>query len=178
MSVASHYINSGASIRLSFSKAVPESLTNRIADWLELSPSPTNLTVQPGWRSLLLRGAFQGGTSYTLKLRPGFESAEGFRLAGSNTFSLRMPRIAPRLYFPALSRDQLAGGNRSFPLLTVNVPRVRVRAKLLPTRRPPSTRCGVTAVTSASANERRENDDWERTLPAGGLQHGSRAHCL
>ena len=59
--VASHYINSGPLIRLSFSKPVPESLTNRIADWLEISPSPTNLTVQAGWRSLVLRGAFQGG---------------------------------------------------------------------------------------------------------------------
>ena len=42
-----------------------------------------------------------------------------------------MPQVPPRLYFPALSRDQLAGGNRSFPLLAVNVPQVRVRAKLL-----------------------------------------------
>ena len=81
--------------------------------------------MQTGWRSLTLRGAFQGETWYTLKLRPGFESSERFGLAGSNTFTLRMPRIAPRLYFPALSRDQLAGGNRSFPLLAVNVPQVR-----------------------------------------------------
>jgi uncharacterized protein YfaS (alpha-2-macroglobulin family) len=128
---AGNYINSGASIQFSFSKPVPESLTNNVADWLEVSPSPTNLTVQTGWRSLMLRGVFQGENWYTLKLRPGFESSERFGLAGSNTFTLRMPRIAPRLYFPALSRDQLAGGNRSFPLLAVNVPRLRVRAKLL-----------------------------------------------
>ena len=129
--VAGNYINSGASIQFSFSKPVPESLTNHIADWLDINPSPTNLTVDTWMRNLVLRGAFQGNTSYTLKWRPGFESTERFSLSGTNTFTLRMPRVAPRLYFPALSRDQLAGGNRTFPLLTVNVPHVRVRAKLL-----------------------------------------------
>ncbi|MCX6927836.1 MAG: MG2 domain-containing protein, partial [Verrucomicrobia bacterium] len=128
---ARNLIHSGASIRFSFSKQVPESLTNRISDWLEIIPSPTNLSVQTEWRSLVLRGALQSETAYALRLKPDFASAEGFTLAGTNTFNLRMPRIAPRLYFPALARDQLAGGNRSFPLLAVNVDQVRVRAKLL-----------------------------------------------
>ena len=71
-----------------------------------------------------------------------------------------MPRIAPRLYFPALSRDQLAGGNRSFPLLAVNVPRVRVRAKLLrPANRHPCA-AGLRQLLCQLRNERRENDDW------------------
>ena len=43
---AGNCINSGASIRLTFSKRVPESLTNRIADWLDVRPSPTNDSLQ------------------------------------------------------------------------------------------------------------------------------------
>ena len=76
-----------------------------------------------------------------------------------------MPRIAPRLYFPAFSRDQLAGGKRSFPLLAVNVPQVRVRAKLLD----PQT--AIHALRGYGSyfikwNERRENDSWnERYQP-------------
>ena len=77
---ARNYISSGARIRLSFSKPVPESLTNGVPDWLEITPSPTNLMVQTGWRSLTLRGEFKGETLYTLKLRPAFKSAEGFSL--------------------------------------------------------------------------------------------------
>src|SRR6266513_1961711 len=42
-----------------------------------------------------------------------------------------MPPVPPRLYFPAFSLDQLAGGHRFFPLMSVNVPKLRLRAKLL-----------------------------------------------
>jgi len=158
--IANHYVNSGPSIRLTFSKPVQESPTNGIADWMELIPCPTNLTVQAGWRSVVLRGDFKGETRYTLRLRPRFESAEAFKLSGSNTFTLKMPRIAPRLYFPAFSRDQLAGGKRAFPLLAVNVPQVRVRAKLLE----PQT--AIHALRGYGSyfikwNERREDDSWD-----------------
>jgi alpha-2-macroglobulin len=157
---AHHYVNSGSWIRLAFSKPVPESLTNRIAGWLELNPTPTNLAVQSGWRSLMLKGDFKGETWYTLKLLPGFESTEPFKLTGSNAFTLKMPRIAPRLYFPAFSRDQMAGGSRSFPLLAVNVPEVRVRAKLLD----PQT--AIHALRGYGSyfvrwDERRQSDSWD-----------------
>jgi alpha-2-macroglobulin len=128
---ACHYINSEASIQILFSKPVPESLTNRFRDLIELNPSPTNLSVWVSGRQLTLFGDFKGGTDCQLKLRPGFEAAEPFQLQGSNTFALVIPHVAPRLYFPALARDQLAGGNRRFPLLTINISRVRLRAKLM-----------------------------------------------
>jgi hypothetical protein len=129
--VAYQYINSGARIQLSFSKPVSTLMTNDVADWLEISPAATNLSVQSYDGEVTLHGDFKGDTWYTLKLRPGFASTEPFTLSGSNTFAVKMPRIAPRLYFPAFSGDQLAGGNCSFPLMGVNVPQVRVRAKLL-----------------------------------------------
>ncbi len=130
--IAAHnLIYAGPSIHLEFSKPVPASLTNGPEGWLELSPLPTNLTIQLGWRSVVLHGDFQSLTNYTLKLLPGFRAEEPFELSGSNTFDLQMPSVAPRLYFPAFSRDQLARGNRTFPLLAINVPDARVRAKLL-----------------------------------------------
>ncbi len=157
---AENHINSGASIRFSFSKSLPETLTNSIADWLEISPSPTELTAQADWLGLVLRGAFEGESCYTVKFRPGFASSESFALAGSNTFTLQVPRIAPRLYFPALARDQLAGGNRSFPLLAVNVPRVRLRAKLLAPQTAIHALRGYGSYF-ASSDERRESGDWD-----------------
>jgi len=155
-----NYIGSGARFQFLFSKPVPESLTNSVSDWLEITPSPAVLTVQPGWRSLTLLGELKGETWYTLKLKPSFKSSEGFALAGTNTFSLWMPQIAPRLYFSALSRDQLAGGNRSFPLLAVNVPQVRVRAKLLD---PQTAIHALRGYGSYIANydERRRSGEWD-----------------
>jgi uncharacterized protein YfaS (alpha-2-macroglobulin family) len=157
---ARNYMGSGARFQLLFSKPVPESLTNGVSDWLEMSPSPTYLMAQAGWRSLTLLGELKGDTLYTLKLKPPFKSSEGFALAGTNTFTLWMPRVPPRLYFSALSRDQLAGGNRSFPLLAVNVPQVRVRAKLLDHQTAIHALRGYGSYF-ATWDDRRQSGDWE-----------------
>lgn len=156
---AKNIIGSGGSIRLVFSKPIPESLTNNFGDWLKVSPRPTNLAVDVDGPALTLAGAFKGETIYTLKLRRDFRSTEPFTLKGSNTFKLKMPPVAPRLYFPAFSRDQLAGGNRSFPLLAVNVPAVRVRAKLLDPQTAVHALRGY-ASYFLSSRERRETGDW------------------
>ncbi len=157
---AHHYINSGASIQVEFSKAIPESLTNNFRDWLELSSAPTNLYVRVYNQRLTFLGDFQGGNSYTLKLRSGFAAVEPFTLQGSNTFELQMPHVPSRLYFPAFSRDQLAGGNRSFPLLSINVQHVRIRAKLMDSHTAIHALRGYGSYF-ASERERRENDDWD-----------------
>lgn len=125
------YLGSGSFVQIDFSKPIPESLTNTFRDLIKLNSAPTNLSARVESSRLILRGNFEGGVDYTLSLRPGFVAAEPFALQGENTFSFVMPHVAPRLYFPALCSDQLAGGNRSFPLVGVNVPRVRIRAKLM-----------------------------------------------
>ena len=162
---AVNYIYSGASIRLTLSKPVPESLTNRVADWLEITPSPSFLTVQSGFRSLTLCGEFRGETRYRLHLKPPFASSERFALTGSNTFAVLMPPVPPRLYFPALSRDQLAGGNRSFALLAVNVPQVHVRAKLLDPQTAIHALRGYGSYF-ATYDERRGSGDWDEPYRA------------
>jgi uncharacterized protein YfaS (alpha-2-macroglobulin family) len=129
--VAKNFLNSGTSIQLSFSKTVPDSLTNGISGWMKLNPEPTNITVDVRGSSVIVSGAFESSQWYNVELQRQLQSIDGFKLAGSNVFSLRMPAVAPRLYFPAFSQDQMAGGNRCFQLMAVNVPKVRIRAKLL-----------------------------------------------
>ena len=155
---AFNYLGSGPSVQVDFSKPIPETLTNDFRDWIELSSAPTNLRVQINDRRLTLRGDFQGGEAYTLKLQPGFPALEPFTLRGENSFTMQIPHVAPRLYFPAFSRDQLAGGNRSVPLLGVNVPRVRVRAKLMDAHTAIHALRGYGSYF-APAEERRESAD-------------------
>jgi len=157
---AHNYINAGSSIQVEFSKPIPESLTNDFRDLIELSSAPTNLHVRVYGRRLTFLGDFQGGTIYTLKLRSDFAAVEPFTLQGSNTFTLLMPHVASRLYFPAFSRDQLAGGNRSFPLLSINVARVKVRAKLMDAHTAIHALRGYESYF-ASQKDRRERDDWD-----------------
>ena len=159
--VAAHnYINAGASIQVEFSKSIPESLTNDFRDLIELSWAPTNLHVRVNNRRLTFLGDFQGGNTYNLKLQPGFVSDESFPLQGANTFTLPMPHVAPRLYFPAFSSDQLAGGNRSFPLLSVNVSHVRIRAKLMDAHTAIHALRGYGSYFASFA-DRRESGDWD-----------------
>jgi uncharacterized protein YfaS (alpha-2-macroglobulin family) len=136
-----NYINSGASIRLEFSKPLPATLTNNPREWLDIKPMgrtvgemptlPNGLDVAIWGRAVTLSGPFHGEATYVVKLKRAFQSTEEFPLSGSNEFSVYIPAVPPRLYFPTFSRDQLAAGNRTFPLLAVNVPKAQIRAKLL-----------------------------------------------
>ena len=127
----SHYVSSQPTLRVEFSKSVPEALVTNYPAALELSYVPPNLTVSVSGRALTLSGNFPSETNLTLAFRPGFTAVEPFALQGSNCFPFTVPHIAPRLYFPALSCDQLADGNRTFPLLSVNVARLRLRVKIM-----------------------------------------------
>jgi uncharacterized protein YfaS (alpha-2-macroglobulin family) len=125
-------INSGASVSIEFSKAIPDSLTNTFREWINIGPHVENLKVRiEEERLLTILGDFQGGSEYSITLKPGFQAVEPFTLQGSNKFTIEMPHVSPRLYFPALSRDQMASGKRTFPLLAINVADVRLRAKLM-----------------------------------------------
>jgi alpha-2-macroglobulin len=161
--VACNYLNAGPSIRVSFSKPIPESLTNTFRDWLDVKPAPANLAVEVLQQRLVVTGNFQGGADYTPRLRPGFKSAEPFTLEGSNTFMLSMPHVAPRIYFSALSRDQFASGNRTFPLLSINVARVRLRAKLMD---PQTAIHALRGFSSYFANQRGVTYDWDEPFHA------------
>ena len=157
--VAAHnFLNAGSSIEVEFSKPIPESLTNDFRDWIELSSAPTNFRVRVNNRRLTLLGDFQGGNSFTFRLRPGFQAVEPFTLQGANSFTVQLPNVPSRLYFPAFSRDQLAGGNRLFPLLSINVSHVRVRAKLMDTHTAIHALRGYGSYF-ASEHDRRANDD-------------------
>jgi uncharacterized protein YfaS (alpha-2-macroglobulin family) len=129
--VAHHRIEGGASMVLRFSKPVALSLTNTWSRWIRLEPSASNITAQTDGRDLTLRGDFRSGTCYELAAQAGFPAGEFFTLAKAALTNLVMPAIPARLYFPAFSQDQQAVGRRQFPLLAVNVPAVRLRAKLL-----------------------------------------------
>jgi len=162
---AHNYLNAGPSFQVEFSKSIPESLTNDFRGLTELSSAPTNLQARVNGRWLTFSGDFQGGNTYTLRLRPGFQAVEPFALQGSNTFAIPMPHVASRLYFPAFSRDQLAGGNRSFPLLSINVSHVRVRAKLMDSHTAIHALRGYGSYF-ASERDRRDSDDWDEPYKA------------
>jgi alpha-2-macroglobulin len=129
--IAHHFIQGGASIVLQFSKPVDPALADEWSRWIQLKPVASNITAEIEGRCLSLRGDFQSGTCYQLAVNTGFPAEESFTLDHGALTNIIMPGIPPRLYFAAFSEDQQAVGRRQFPLLAVNVPTIRLRAKLL-----------------------------------------------
>jgi len=126
-----HRIYQEPRLELSFSKHAAPELTNRFRDWLDISPMPESLRAELSGSVLTLSGGWARDVPYRVVLKRGLPSAEAFQLAAGRELQVEVPPIAPRLYFPSFATDQLAGGRRTLELLAVNVPRVRVRAKML-----------------------------------------------
>ena len=126
-----HIINQNPRVDLDFSKRLDPNLTNSFTNWVQISPRPADLEAEVVESRLSLSGSWRPRTNYNVTLRRGFPSAEAFNLAPPKTFTVTIPSVDPRLYFAAFSTEQFAGGGRAFPLLAVNVSRIRVQAKLL-----------------------------------------------
>ena len=126
-----HVINQRPELEITFSKPLPPALTNTHAQWIHIAPPPEKLEARVTGRSLRLAGDWRRDTTYSVTLLRGFPADEAFQLSEPVALRVEVPPVAPRLYFPAFVTEQYAGGGRSFSLLAVNVPKVRLRAKRL-----------------------------------------------
>ncbi len=126
-----HVIHQAPRLDLYFSKALDPALTNSYTNWMQIVPWPPGLKAEVEGSTLSLSGAWRRGTNYSVTVRRGLPSAERFFLEEPKTFKVDVPPVDPRLYFAAFSSEQMAEGRRCFPLLAVNVSRIRVHAKLL-----------------------------------------------
>lgn len=128
----SHTINCGPRVTVTFSKIPSGSLTNRWREWIRVVPCPPDLdALSCGNNSLILCGRFLSGSNYTITVLQGLPAMEAFSLEKPFERQVMMPPVDPRLYFPVFSGEQMASGHRSLPLFVMNVPKVRVRAKLM-----------------------------------------------
>ncbi len=126
-----NYLNSGRRIVIDLSKPVAKEVTPRnLARWVSVEPAPEDLEMSVEGRRLVLSGSFPIGEPIALEVDPGLPCAQPMLLAQRFSRELRFERIPPRLYFEEFQTHQLSTGRRQFQLLGVNVPRVRVTAKL------------------------------------------------
>ncbi len=130
-SSVSHVIHKDPAITLTFSKRLPDSMTNDWPGFIAINPAPARAGAEASGRTLRIAGEFESGGSYNLVIRSNLPAAEPFVLGTNIALQLIVPPVAPRLYFPEFSCEQLAFGNRFLRLLAVNVPMIRVKAKLM-----------------------------------------------
>jgi alpha-2-macroglobulin len=121
----------GRRIIIDFSKELaPDVTAETISRWISVTPAPAKLNAQIEDRTVTLKGDFALGTKYRVTTKPGLSAKEPFKLDRAQTNDLSFKQVAPRLYFEEFATSQHRAGTRRFRLLAINVPRIRVTARL------------------------------------------------
>ena len=130
---AANAIGHGRRIELSFTKQLAKEINeNNLKRWVRLDPQPKNLHARlSDWR-IEFTGDFEVGKTYALHIDAGMPAAEPFVLAAAVDRKLVFEQVPSRLYFKEFSTHQLTTGRRQFHLLSINVPRMKISAKVFP----------------------------------------------
>ena len=123
----------GRRIIVEFSKALAEEVTaETVSRWISITPAPEGLKaeLEVGGKTVTFKGQFALGVKYAVAVKAGLPAREPFKLERAQRREGVFKEIAPRLYFEDFATHQHLGGTRRFRLLSVNVPRIRVTARL------------------------------------------------
>jgi uncharacterized protein YfaS (alpha-2-macroglobulin family) len=121
----------GRRIIIQFSKQLAEEISaENISRWISVTPLPEKFKAEVEGDTVTLKGDFALGPKYRVTTKPGLPSKEPFKFERAQTNDLVFKQIAPRLYFEDFATHQHRAGTRKFRLLSVNVPRIKVTARL------------------------------------------------
>jgi alpha-2-macroglobulin len=121
----------GRRVIIQFTKQLAEEVTaDNISRWISVSPTPEKFKAEVEGDTVTLKGDFALGPKYRVTTKPGLQAKEPFQFERAQTNDLVFTQIAPRLYFEDFATHQHRAGTRKFRLLSVNVPRIKVTARL------------------------------------------------
>jgi uncharacterized protein YfaS (alpha-2-macroglobulin family) len=123
--------NEGRRIVLRFSKVLATKVTaDNAKQWISVAPAIGNLRAEIDGDVVILKANFSLETPYQATVGAGLPASEPFTLDQPFSKTLTFEKVAPRLYFEDFATHQLLSGTRRFRLLSINVPRLRLTAKL------------------------------------------------
>jgi uncharacterized protein YfaS (alpha-2-macroglobulin family) len=121
----------GRRVMIDFSKTLSEEVTpETVSRWITIVPKPDDLKAEIVDKTVTFKGKFDLGLAYKVTINPGLAAREPFKLPRMQSTDVKFEPIAPRLYFEDFATHQHLAGTRQFRLLAVNVPRIRVTARL------------------------------------------------
>jgi uncharacterized protein YfaS (alpha-2-macroglobulin family) len=121
----------GRRIIIQFSKPLAEEISSEtVSRWISVAPAPEKFKAEVEGDTVTLKGEFALGAQYRVNLKAGLPARQPFRLERAQSKDIVFKQIAPRLYFEDFATQQHRAGTRRFRLLSVNVPRIRVTARL------------------------------------------------
>ena len=129
---AESYVNSGRSVVLVFSEELaPDVKPETAGKFFRITPEDANLRFVTDDQPVVIRGDFQRGVEYRLEIDPSLLGQSLQAFSGERTRTFHFEPVKPRLYLPAITADQLRGGERKFPVRGVNLQSVRITAQLV-----------------------------------------------
>lgn len=121
----------GRRVIIQFSKALGDEVTSEtVTRWISITPTPEKFNAEVEGDTVTLKGDFSLDATYRVATKTGIPAKQPLRLERAQTRDVVFKQIAPRLYFEGFATHQHLSGARRFRLLSVNVPRIRVTAKL------------------------------------------------
>ena len=128
---ATNQIDSGRRFSVSFSKSLAKEVTAKnLSRWVRMQPEPKNFKAELNERQIEFSGDFELAREYRVTVEPGLPSAEPFVLAAGFSKAAKFSQVPPRIYLEEFATHQLSTGSREFHLLAVNVPKIRVSARV------------------------------------------------
>ncbi|MFN2507585.1 MAG: hypothetical protein ABR589_02305, partial [Chthoniobacterales bacterium] len=121
----------GRRIVLEFNKQLAEDVTaETVGKWIKVEPAPAKLKPSVQGTTVTIKGDFALDRRYRVTVAQGLPAREPDATKISSSHEVAFEKIQPRLYFSDFSTHQFTGGSRQLRLVAVNVPRLRVSAKL------------------------------------------------
>ena len=114
------------------SKKLPENITaSDLTDFITVEPAPDNMTLEVGRSVVSVRGDFPGNSKWKVTIKQGITAADGLIMAQPKSMVVQFRHLPPILAAPSYAAAQLATGNRTYSIRTVNIASARIRAKRL-----------------------------------------------
>jgi uncharacterized protein YfaS (alpha-2-macroglobulin family) len=121
----------GRRIIVTFNKSLSEEANREtIGNWIKIEPPAANLKATIEDTIVTFKGEFALNTKYRVTVNAGLPAQEPTTTTAPSTKEVAFTPIAPRLYFLDFATHQLLSGTRELRLQAMNVPRIRVSAKL------------------------------------------------
>ncbi|MDQ3624595.1 MAG: MG2 domain-containing protein, partial [Verrucomicrobiota bacterium] len=155
-----NHLNQGRQFSVAFSKRLGKEITPaNVQRWIQVEPAPKKLKARVKETAVEFTGEFALNTDYRVRIRPGLPSAEPFVLGSGFDQTFAFKQVPSRLYLEEFATHQLSTGHRQFHLIAVNVPRVRVSAKLFRADTLPAALKAYRQYFERRRNVRAESDD-------------------
>ncbi len=162
------YVNEGRSVTLAFEgRLAPDVDAGTFERFLKITPAVPELRLEADWDSTVLKGKFERGVEYTLRLDPSLLSSAGLPVSGELAHKFTFQPVVPRVYLPKFTGHQIAEGRRVFDVDSVNLSALKVTALLV------ESAAVADAIEAFKKYDRESGDDGAQDEPYQALAPGA-----